>query len=110
MVVRLIGSQPLRRAWCACTGSGFPHQRVSTGCHYIVIALTNSINSLDTLDSLALNSQAIAEAAWRNVPPRLMMAHAIRASLLATATVTTRAGRLASNALIHAASSGLFLA
>ena len=44
-------------------------------------------------------SQAIAEEAWRNVSPRLITAQAIRASLFATATVTTRAGRLSSNAL-----------
>lgn len=55
-------------------------------------------------------SQAIAEEAWRNVSPRLITAQAIRASLFATATVTTRAGRLSSNALIHAASSGLLFA
>jgi hypothetical protein len=54
--------------------------------------------------------QAIADEAWRNVSPRLITAQAIRASLFATATVTTRAGRLSSNPLIQAASSGLFLA
>ena len=103
-----------------------PATRVALGAHAQVrvfpingsrpAAITSSSlspikkNSLDTLGSLALNRQAIAEAAWRNVSPRLITAQAMRASLFATATVTTRAGRLARNALIHAASSGLFLA
>jgi hypothetical protein len=51
---------------------------------------------------LALNRQAIAEETWRNVSPRRITAQAMRASLFATATVTTRAGRLASiHFLIH---------
>ena len=103
LLLRILGVQILFAF--RCTGVGCPHHRVSTACHYIVITLTNSKNSLD---SLALNRQAIAEGTWRNVSPRLITAQAMRASFLAIATVTTRAGRFASNALIHAASAGLF--
>lgn len=88
---------------------------VSTDCHYVVVALTNSENLLHSRIFHALISalscsillQAITEAAWRKLSPGLMIAHAMRAILLATATVTTRAGRRCNSALIHPASSGL---
>ena len=55
----------------------------------------------------AASPYAMAEASWRNASPRLITAHAILAILLATAIVTTRAGRLWRSALIQPASSGL---
>lgn len=85
----------------------------STGCHYVV-ALT-SPHPLDgglrcSQEDISVNTtvQAAADKVWLNIVPRLMTAQAIRASLLATATVTTRAGRLASSALIQPAILGLF--
>lgn len=76
---------------------GLSRSSVSTGCHYVVVALTNSIISLQQLTFFpfpAASAYAMAEASWRNVSPRLITTHAILAILLATAIVTTRAGRL----------------
>jgi len=103
----LIGPSHCWRAWCASTGSGFPHHRVSTGYHYVDFALTNS---LAHSGSWLPRDQATADDAWRNVSPRDITAQTIRASLFATATVTTGAGRRANSALVHAGSVGLLRA
>ena len=62
------------------------------------------------LNSLPSYFQAMTSGLWRYDPPRRMMAQTMRASLLATATVTTRAGLRASNAFTDPANSGLLRA
>src|SRR5690606_24225615 len=56
---------------------------------------------------IVASGHATEESAWSNRVPLLMTAQAILANLLATAIVTTRAGRRASSALIQSASPGL---
>ena len=60
-----------------------------------------------SLNSLPSHFYAMPSGLCRNDPPRRMMAQTMRASLFATATVTTRAGLRASNAFTHPANSGL---
>jgi len=62
------------------------------------------------LNLLPSRFQAMPSDLWRNDPPRRMIAQTIRASLFATATVTTRAGLRASNAFTHPANLGLLRA